>query len=154
MEEAGVERLEDLVEIVVVANRGEDALAASRLPNLFGLPRDGFRGDMAAIAVGVDWSYRLLVELGLEDVRDGAVDALGSGFQKIGEADVELAFAQANGCVERGKAAETDIERRNWSARAKVSILLFKDWNECGGHALTERLTRRTAMRFHSVSEE
>jgi hypothetical protein len=86
-------------------------------------------------------------------VRNGAVDALGSGFQKIGEADVKLAFAQANGCVERSKAAETDIEWRNGSARAKISILLFKYGDECGGHCFF-RLTRRTAVRPEGVSEE
>ena len=82
----------------------------------------------------------LLVELGQQNVGDGAMDALGSGFEKVGEADVKLAFAQTNGGVERGEAAEADVERRNGSARAEVAVLLFKDGDECGGHC-SSRLT-------------
>lgn len=118
MEETGVEGFEDLVEIVVMADGGEEAFAAAGLPDVLGLLRDGFGGDVAAIAVGVGGSDGFLVELGEEDVGDGAVDALGGVLEKVGEADVQAAFAKADGGVERGEAAEADVERRNGRARA------------------------------------
>ena len=66
---------------------------------------------MAAIAVGVDAGDGFFVELGEEDVGDGVVDGFGCVFEEVGEADVETAFAQADGGVEGGKAAETNVER-------------------------------------------
>jgi hypothetical protein len=134
VEETGVEGLEDLVEVVVVAERGEDALAATGLANVLGLARDGLGGDVAAVPVGVGRGDGLFVELGEQNVGDGAVDGLGSMFEEVGEADVEAAFAEADRGVERGEPMETDVERRNGCAGPEVSVLLFKYWNECRGH--------------------
>jgi hypothetical protein len=64
VEETGVEGFEDLVEIVVVAGGGGEALAAAGLADVLGLLGDGFGGDVAAVAVGVGAGYGLLVELG------------------------------------------------------------------------------------------
>jgi hypothetical protein len=64
VEETSVERLEDFVEIVVVAGGGGDAFAASALADVFGLFGDGFGGDVAAVAVGVGAGDGLLVQLG------------------------------------------------------------------------------------------
>ena len=115
VEEAGVEGLEDFVQIVVVALGGGDAFAAAGLADVLGLPGDGFGADVAAVAVGVDGGDGLLVELGEEDVGDGVVDGLGCVLEEIGEADVETAFAQADGGVEGGEAAETDVELQGWA---------------------------------------
>ena len=133
MEESGVERLEDLVEIVVVAVGCGDALAAAGLADVLGLFGDGFGADVAAVAVGVVRGDGLLVELGEKDVRDGAVDGLGRGFEQVGEADVEAAFAETDGGVERGEAAEANVERRNGRAGTEVAVLLFKDGDEVRG---------------------
>ncbi|NYF51988.1 hypothetical protein [Tunturiibacter gelidoferens] len=133
VEEAGVEGLEDLVEVVVMAGGGGEALAAASLADVFGLARDGFGGDVATVAVGVGGGDGLLVELGEEDVGDGVVDGVGRGLEDVGEADVETAFAQADGGVEGGEAAEADIERGNGSAGAEFAVLLFEDGNERGG---------------------
>jgi hypothetical protein len=134
VEETGVERLEDLIEVVVVANGGEDALAPTGLANVLGLARDGLGGDVAAVPVGVGWGDGLFVELGEQNVGDGAMDGLGSVLEEIGEADVEAAFAEADRGVERGEPMKTDVERRNGCAGPEVSVLLFKYWNECRGH--------------------
>ena len=130
MEEAGVERLEDLVEIVVVAVGCGDALAATGLADVLGLFGDGFGADVAAVAVGVVRGDGLLVELGEEDVGDGAVDGLGRGFEQVGEADVQVAFAETDGGVERGEATETNVEGRNGRAGTEVAVLLLKDGGE------------------------
>jgi hypothetical protein len=134
VEETGVEGLEDLVEVVVVAEWCEDALAAAGLANVLGLTRDGLGGDVAAIPVGVRGGNGFFVELGEQNVGDGAVDSLGSVFEEVGEADVETAFAETDCGVERGEPMETDVERRNGCAGPEVSVLLFKYWNECRGH--------------------
>jgi hypothetical protein len=83
VEETGVEGLEDFVEIVVVAGGCGEAFAAAGLTDVLGLFGDGFRGDVAAVAVGVGAGYRLLVELGEEDVGDGVMDGLGSGLEEV-----------------------------------------------------------------------
>ncbi len=111
-----------------------DALAAAGLADVLGLAGDGVGGDVAAVAVGVGGGDGLLVELGEEDVGDGVVDGLGRVLEEVGEADVEAAFAEADGGVERGEAAETDVEGRHGRAGAEVAVLLFKDGDECGGH--------------------
>ena len=118
VEETSVERFEDLVEIVVVALGGGDAFAAAGLADVLGLFGDGFGADVAAVAVGVDGGDGLLIELGEEDVGDGVVDGLGRVLEEVGEANVETAFAEADGGVEGGEAAEADVERWDGSAGA------------------------------------
>jgi hypothetical protein len=85
---------------------------------VLGLFGDGFGGDVAAVAVGVDAGDGLFVELGEEDVGDGVMNGLGRGLEEVGEADVEAAFAEADGGVEGGEAAEADVERWDGSAGA------------------------------------
>lgn len=53
VEETSVERVEDLVEVVVVPHVGKDAFAAAGLANVFGLFGDGLGGDVATVAIGV-----------------------------------------------------------------------------------------------------
>jgi hypothetical protein len=100
VEETGVERLEDFVEIVVAASGCGEAFATAGLTDVLGLFGDAFGGDVAAVAVGVSAGYRLFVELGEEDVSDGVMDGVGCGLEEVGEADVEAAFAEADGGVE------------------------------------------------------
>jgi hypothetical protein len=64
VEETGIEGLEDLVEIVVMAGGGGEALASAGLADVLGLFGDGLGGDVAAVAIGVDAGYGLFVELG------------------------------------------------------------------------------------------
>ena len=63
---------------------------------------------------------------------DGVVDGRGGGFEEVGEADVEDAFAQADGGVEGSEAAETDVEG-GWGAGAEVAVLLLEDAGDEGG---------------------
>ena len=83
VEEAPVDRLEDLFQIVEAAHGGMDLLASARLPGVFGLPADGFRRCVTAVAVGVRSGDRLAIELGKQDVRDGFQYGLRRGFQQV-----------------------------------------------------------------------
>ena len=130
MEETDVEGVEDLVEIVVMADVREDALAATGLADVLGLFGDGFGGDVAAIAVSVGADDGLFVELGEKDVGDGVVHGFGCVLEDVGEADVKAAFAKADGGVERGEAAEADVEGRDRGARAKFAVLVLEDGDE------------------------
>ncbi len=136
VEETRVEGLEDFVEVVVVAFGGGNALAAAGLADVLGLLGDGLGGDMAAVAVGVAACDRLLVELGEQDVGDGVMDGAGRVLEEIGKADMQVALAQADGGVERGEAAETDVERRDGRAGAKLAVLVLEDFDERGGHLI------------------
>ncbi len=68
VEEAHVQRFEDLIEIVVVTDGGEDALASAGLANMFGLSGDEFGLGVAAVAVCVRGGNGLLVELRQQDI--------------------------------------------------------------------------------------
>jgi hypothetical protein len=46
---------------------------------------------------------------------------------------VEAAFAEADGGVEGGEAAEADVEGRNGRAGAKFAVLVLEDGDEGGG---------------------
>ena len=65
---------------------------------------------------------------------DGAEDAFRCAFEEVGEADVDSAFAEADGGVERGEAAEADGEGRDGRARAQDAVLLLKDRDKIGSH--------------------
>jgi len=91
------------------------------------LAGDGFGGDVAAVAVGMGGGNWLLVELGEEDMGDGVMDGVGCGLEEIGEADVETAFAQADGGVEGGEAAEANVEWWDGSAGTELTVLLLED---------------------------
>jgi hypothetical protein len=88
---------------------------------------------VAAVTVGVGAGDGLFVELGEEDVGDGVVNGAGCGFEEVGEADVETAFAEADGGVEGGEAAETDVERGDGSAGTEFAVLVLEDGDEGGG---------------------
>jgi hypothetical protein len=133
VEETSVEGFEDLVEIVVVAGGGGDAFAAAGLADVFGLFGDGFGGDVAAVAVGVDSGDGLFVELGEEDVGDGVMDGLGCGLEDVRQTNVETAFAEADGGVERGEAAEANVECWNGGAGAEFAVLVLEDGDDGGG---------------------
>ena len=47
---------------------------------------------------------------------------------------MDLAFAEADGCVERGKTAEADRDGRHGRARAQGTVFFLEDWGEVGGH--------------------
>jgi hypothetical protein len=133
VEETGVEGLEDLVEIVVVADGGGEAFASAGLADVLGLFGDGFGGDVAAVAVGVSAGDGLFVELGEKDVGDGVMDGLGCGLEQVGEANVEAAFAEADGGVEGGEAAEADVERGDGGSGAEFAVLVLEDGDQRGG---------------------
>jgi hypothetical protein len=130
VEETRVNRLEDFVEIVMMAGGGGKALAAAGLANLLGLFGYGLGRDVSAIPVRVVAGDRLLVELGEKDMRDGVMDRLGGWLEQVGEADVQAAFAESDGRVQRGEAAEADIEWRDRSAGTEFAIFVLEDGNK------------------------
>ncbi len=120
----------------MVAGGCGEALATAGLANVFGLFGDGLGGDVAAVAVGVDAGDGLFVKLGEEDVGDCVMNGLGCGFEEVGEADVKAAFAEADGGVEGGEAAEADVERGDGGSGTEFAVLVFEDGYEgvgCGG---------------------
>jgi hypothetical protein len=134
VEETGVERLEDFVEIVVVTDGCGEAFAAAGLTDVLGLFGDGLGGDVASIAVGVEPGDGFSVELGQQDMGDGVMDIVGCGFEDVGESDVEAAFAETDGGVERGEAAEADVESWDGGAGTEFTIFVLEDRDQgCGG---------------------
>lgn len=97
---------------------------------------------MAAVAVRVGRGDGLAIELGQQDVCDGVVHGLGCVLKQVREPDIEAPLAQPNGCVQRGEAAEADIERRDGRAWPEGAVLLLKDGHKLGRHG-SFRLTLR-----------
>ena len=127
VEETDVEGVEDLVEIVVMADVREDALAATGLADVLGLFGDGFGGDVAAIAVSVGRRYRFFVELGEQDVCDGVEHTVGCTFQQVRETHQQPAFAEADRVVHIGKGEEFDGQFRNGRARPQFAVGFMED---------------------------
>jgi hypothetical protein len=99
---------------------------------LFSLFGDGFGRDVAAVAIGVDAGDGFLVELGEENVGDGAMDGLGCRLEEIRKTDVEAAFTETDGGVERGETAEADVESGNGRSGTEFAVLLLEDGDEGG----------------------
>jgi hypothetical protein len=132
VEETGVEGVEDFVEIVVMAGGCREAFAAAGLADVLGLFGDGLGRDIAAVAVCVSAGYGFFVELGEENVGDGAVDVVRCVLEQVGEAYVEPAFAEADRGVERGEATEADVEDGDWRAGAELAVFVLEDGDEGG----------------------
>jgi hypothetical protein len=135
-EETHVETVKDFFEMEEAAFWAGDALGATGVANEFGLARYSGRGSEALVSKpvgGVYWLFRK-VELGQKNVRDGVEDGFRRALEQIREADVDIAFTEADGCVEGSEAAETDGDRRHGSARPERSVFLLKDGNKIGGH--------------------
>jgi hypothetical protein len=77
---------------------------------------------------------------------DSAVDGFGGVLEDVGESDVEPAFAEADCCVEAGETVKTNVQRRNRCAGPEVSVLLFKNGDECGGHYGLKASTMRCEL--------
>ena len=97
-----------------------------------GLTSDGGRGGESLITQVLGGVDGFFVELGQEDVGDGANHILGSAFKQVGEADVKLSFAQTDGGIERGKAAEAQVNGRHGRPGAQSPVLLLKDGDKIG----------------------
>ena len=133
-EEAEVEGIEYLFEVIVAAFGPDIALAAAGAADEFGLAGDGGAGREPLVAMvlrRIDW---LLVKLGQQDVGNGTDDRFGGAFEQVREADEDLAFAKADGGVQRGEPAETDHEWRHRGPRPQSPILVLKDRDELRGH--------------------
>lgn len=133
-EKTRIERVENFIKIKVAAFGAEEALAATRRADELGLARDGGRGGEALVAQVVRPVDGLAIELGKKNVCDGVEDGFGRALEKIGETGVDLAFADANGGVQRGESAEADMNGRHGSTRADGAVLELKDGDDVGGH--------------------
>ena len=58
----------------------------------------------------------------------------GSAFEQIGEADVELSLAQADGVVDGDESIETNVHGRRGRAGTEFAIGFVKDFGELWGH--------------------
>jgi hypothetical protein len=61
------------------------------------------------------------------------MDCLGCGLEDVGETDVETAFAEADGGVEGGEAAEAYVKCGDGGAGAQFAVLVLEDGYEGGG---------------------
>jgi hypothetical protein len=132
MKEAQIDGLKDLVEVVEMSLRRADAFPSAVLPDTFCLLRYRLGLRVAAIAIGMDWRNRFAVQLGQQDMRNGVMDRLRGVHQQVGETDNQLPIAQANCCIQAGKATELNLQQRHGSSRAKLTVLLREDREEFG----------------------
>ena len=77
---------------------------------------------------------RLAIELRDQDVRNGAQHRLRRAFQDVGERNVQAAFAQPDGGVEGGEAAEAHMEGWHGRARADNAIFVLENLLQLGTH--------------------
>ncbi len=154
MEEAEIQVVKNLVEIVMLALGALDALASAHLADELRLLRHGVAADVFAVTSGVGCINGLAMKLGDEDMQDGIKHRLGSAFKKIREADKEASLAQADGAINVGEAIEADFKFRQRRARAQIAICLLKNLGEIGGHVVFNPERSEGALCLpHSVGE-
>jgi hypothetical protein len=93
MEEAAVEVLENLLQVVVVAAGGADVLAPAHLADEARFGGNFVTGNIAAITATVNTIDGPAIKLGQQNMSDRVQHSFGRAFEQIGEADVELSFA-------------------------------------------------------------
>jgi hypothetical protein len=134
VEEATVEIVEDFFQMVVVTAGGADVLASAHLADEARFGGNVVAGDIAAITGGVRAINRLTIKLGEQDVSDRLQHGFRSAFEQIGEADVELSLAEANGVVDGDESIETNVQGRRGRAGTEFAIGFVKDFGELWGH--------------------
>ena len=134
VEEAAVDVVEDFFQMVVMAAGGVDVLASAHLADEPGFGGNVVAGDIAAITGAVDAIDRLSIELGEQDVGDRLQHGFGGAFEQIGEADVELSLAEADGVVDGDEWVEANVQGRHRRARTKCAVAGLKDFGEPRGH--------------------
>jgi len=134
MEEAAVEVVENFFQVIVVAASGADVLASTHLADEAGFGGNVVAGDITAITGAVSVLDRLAIELGEQDVGDRVQHGVGSAFEQVGEANVELSLAETDGVVDGDKRIETNVHGRRGRARAKFAIGLVKYFGKLWGH--------------------
>src|ERR1017187_3989315 len=117
----GIEPLEDLVEIEMLAFGPGDELAAADLFDQVGLPADVAAIEVEAIAVGVDGRTGLAVELAEKDMRQGLQHWRRRPGQQVGNADFEAPVLQTDEAVGVGEAAEFDAHLGSGGARFQLA---------------------------------
>ena len=147
VEEAKIQVVKNLVEIIVLALGTLNALASAQLADELRLLRHGVTAGVFAVTRSVGSVNGLAMELGDEDVQDGIKHWLGRAFKKIREADENASLAQADGAVDVGEAIETDFKFRQRSARTQIAICLLKNLGESGGHLYLDHERREGALR-------
>ena len=109
MEEAYVEALENLIQIVVLPERAQHLLAAAGLANQLCLAHHRFARSKTPIAGGERRIERLAIKLGQQDMRNGTQHAFGRAFQQVRQMHMHAPIAQTNGGVQAGKAAKANF---------------------------------------------
>src|ERR1039458_8770084 len=153
-EEAEVERVEDFFEVIEAALGAGEALVAAGAADQLGLAGDGGRGGEALVTQVVGGVDGLFVELCQQNVGDGAGDRLRRALEQVRQADANLPFAEADGGVQRGKAAKTDRDGGHGRPGTQGPVLFLKDWDKIGRHPMEGSTTAAVSFQLSVVSSQ
>lgn len=118
VEVAGVDVVEELLEVVVVAGGATGVFAAVGLAEPFEVGADGSGVEPGAVA-GLEFRGRTAAKnLGDEDFGKGFKDAIGSAAKGFGEADVHVAVAEAEGGNRVGIGTPAEADGVDFGGRA------------------------------------
>ena len=129
---------------MVVATLGaEEALVAASAANQFRLVGYGGARSKAFVTQVMDWVDGLFVELGQEDVGDRVEDGFMRALKQVREIDMKLAFAKADGGIQRGEAAKADCDGRHRRPGTQCAVLFLEDGDYSNGHLVQITTCRR-----------
>ena len=134
VEKAAVKVVEDFFQMIVMAAGGADVFASTHLADEAGLGGNFVAGDVAAITGAVRAIDGLAIKLGEQDVSNRVQHGFGSAFKQVGDADVELSLAEANGVIDGDESIETNMHRRRGRAGTEFAIGFLRDSCEIAGH--------------------
>lgn len=146
-EEAGIQRVEDLIEMKETTLGAEVALASAGMADEFGLPHHGGRGGEALVAKIVGGVNGSAVELGKKDVRDCVQNRIRRALKQVGKTDVNLAFTKADGGVQGCESPETDVDGRHGCTRTECAIFFLEYRYDVEGHEFQLTLGNRWRQR-------
>ena len=131
-----VQVLEDSIQIVDMATRGDDTLAPTHLSHQVGFLREVVRGEITAVLTIACRVRSLAIHFGKQEMCESAQNGGWRAFQKIRDADVKFVVAQPNIAVDVHEWKEADRKLGHGRARVEFAKGFLKEGDEALSHAV------------------
>jgi hypothetical protein len=141
--EPGIQRIENLFQVIVRALGSMDLFAPAHLPDQMGLGGDALAPGKLAEARRMAIVDLLAVELRDQNVQDGVQHVVRSALHQVREPHQDTAFPQTNGVVQIGEREELDFKFGKRRSRTQLPIGVLKKNRNSGVHQIQISTARK-----------